>query len=44
VIWLLLTGAGLVAETIVIVALGRHATAMTEPPRTDPTEGGGPVR
>ncbi|WP_167762067.1 hypothetical protein [Blastococcus sp. CT_GayMR20] len=25
--WLLLTGAGLVAETVVIVALGRTATA-----------------
>ena len=28
--WLLLTGAGLVAETVVIVALGRSVTARDE--------------
>ena len=29
--WLLLTGAGLVAETVVIVVLGRTATARYDP-------------
>ncbi len=34
--WLLLTGAGLVAETVVIVALGRSVTARYEPRDTLP--------
>jgi hypothetical protein len=34
--WLLLTGAGLVAETVVIVALGRSVTARYEPGDTLP--------
>jgi hypothetical protein len=44
--WLLLTGAGLVAETVVIVALGRSVTARYEPrrdalpPRSDPAARG----
>jgi hypothetical protein len=29
--WLLLTGAGLVAETVVIVVLGRKVTARDDP-------------
>ena len=39
--WLLLTGAGLVAETVVIVVLGRTVTARVDPgprPETDPGE------
>ena len=40
--WLLVTGAGLVAETVVIVVLGRAVTARydagdTPSPRPDPT-------
>jgi hypothetical protein len=31
VIWLLLTGAGLVAETVLIVVLGRAATTRYDP-------------
>jgi hypothetical protein len=43
--WLLLTGAGLVAETLVIVVLGRTATARYDfenalPQRPDPTARG----
>jgi hypothetical protein len=34
--WLLLTGAGLVAETVVIVALGRSVTARYDPGDTLP--------
>jgi hypothetical protein len=33
--WLLLTGVGFVAETAVIVALGRSATAASEAGRPD---------
>jgi hypothetical protein len=29
--WVLLTGAGLVAETVVIVVLGRQATTRSQP-------------
>lgn len=43
--WLLLTGAGLVAETVVIVVLGRAVTARydsldTLPQQPNPTERG----
>jgi hypothetical protein len=43
--WLLLTGAGLIAETVVIVVLGRTATARYDlenalPQRPDPTARG----
>ena len=43
-IWLLLTGAGFVAETVVMVALGRHATATTEGGRPDASAPGPEVR
>jgi hypothetical protein len=37
--WVLLTGAGLVAETVVIVVLGRQATTRSEtvPPSGPPS-------
>jgi hypothetical protein len=44
--WLLLTGVGLVAETAVIVALARSATAMTDEGEPDqyPPVRTGPLR
>jgi hypothetical protein len=49
--WVLLTGAGLVAETVVIVVLGRQATTRSETvapsgpsPRLPVPFGGDPAR
>jgi len=47
--WVLLTGAGLVAETVVIVVLGRQATTRSEtgltagPPSSLPVPRGDPA-